>query len=69
MKPIRLARYEVFVLSSRLSRSVPSIMMLPSVGSSRPEAVLSSVVLPQPEGPMMATISAGWTESETPRRA
>mgnify|MGYP003694365039 CR=1 FL=1 len=31
--------------------SCPSIMMWPSVGTSRPASMRSNVVLPQPEGP------------------
>ena len=43
--------------------------MRPSSIVSRPLRQLSSVVLPQPDGPMIATISPRGTLNVTPRRA
>src|SRR6476660_5442059 len=41
----------------------------PALGRSTPEAILSSVVLPQPEGPTRQTISPGATSRLTLSRA
>ena len=41
-------------------------MTLPDVARSSPASSISSEVLPLPEGPTMATTSAGATRSETP---
>ena len=41
----------------------------PSSKPSRPERQLSRVVLPQPDGPMIATISPRATAKSTPRSA
>ena len=49
--------------------SAPPMVTLPESMSSRPERQLSSVVLPQPLGPMMATISPRSTVRFTPRNA
>src|ERR1051326_758599 len=45
------------------------MIISPLVGSSSPERQLSSVVLPQPLGPIIATISPRCTEKSTPRSA
>src|SRR5687767_4497365 len=49
--------------------AVPSITTSPPSIESRPERQLSSVVLPQPLGPMIATISPAATARSTPRSA
>ena len=54
---MRRARCSVLALSDILLRSTPSTKMWPLSITSRPERQLSSVVLPQPDGPMIATIS------------
>ena len=46
--------------------SEPSTRMIPASMVSRPLRQLSSVVLPQPDGPMMAIISARLTERLMP---
>ncbi len=69
MNPIRRARCSVLALSDILLRSTPSTSTLPLSMTSRPERQLSSVVLPQPEGPMMATISPGMIRRLRPRKA
>src|SRR3990172_12140719 len=47
----------------------PSSSTVPPLGRERPAARLSSVLLPQPLGPMMATTSPAATASETSRIA
>ncbi len=69
MKPMRAARKLVFAESSIAVRSFPSMRILPEVTSSMPLRQLSSVVFPQPEGPMMATISPLSMVRSIPRRA
>jgi len=49
--------------------SVPATNTWPELTSSRPLRQFRRVVLPQPEGPMMATISPFSTASETPLSA
>ena len=49
--------------------SVPSMRMVPESIVSRPLKQLRSVVFPQPDGPMIATISPAGTMSVTPRSA
>ena len=46
--------------------SWPCTRTRPAVAWSRPPARLSSVDLPEPEGPMTATISPGWTREVQP---
>src|SRR3989442_10260021 len=50
-------------------RSCPSIRIFPVVGRSTPPSRLSSVVLPQPLGPMMATASPFFTSHVLSRSA
>src|SRR4029079_12008800 len=45
--------------------SCPSMSTRPALGRSTPEAILSSVVLPHPEGPTRQTISPGATSRLT----
>ena len=49
--------------------AAPSSSTLPWVGWSRPDTARSSVDLPQPEPPTMATISPSSTSSDTPSSA
>src|SRR3990170_1124948 len=69
MKPIFSARKSVFSLSLRRDNRRPAIQTSPDVNSSIPERQFRRVVLPQPEGPMIATISPRRTSRFTPRRA
>src|SRR2546428_686180 len=68
-KPIRRERYRLFALSSIEASETPSMRTSPDVRSSRPEKQFRSVVLPQPDGPMIATISPRGIARFTPRRA
>src|SRR5688572_24089159 len=51
------------------ARETPSIRTSPDVRSSSPEKQFRSVVLPQPEGPMIATICPRGIARFTPRSA
>src|SRR5439155_1081345 len=62
-------RLALFASSSIPCRETPSIRTSPDVRSSRPEKQLRSVVLPHPEGPMIATISPFGIARFTPRSA
>ena len=52
-----------------LARSTPSKKMAPEVGSSSMFRLRSSVDLPEPEGPMMATTSPLWMSRSQPSSA
>src|SRR5690606_32048126 len=67
--PMLRARNDVRALSERLARFAPAMVIDPASTSSRPLAQFSNVVLPRPDGPMMASISPGWTSNDTPRSA
>src|SRR5215208_2133204 len=69
MKPIRSALKRVRFLSDIPEMDSPSIKTSPRSNSSRPERQLRSVVFPQPEGPITATISPRAIERSTLRRA
>src|SRR5829696_3400412 len=75
MKPIFWALKRVRLLSdtpfmdSPSTWTSPSERASPSERSSRPERTFNSVVFPDPEGPMMATISPRPTPRSTPRSA
>src|SRR6267143_5754652 len=69
MNPIFIARKSVFALSFKVESRWPAIHTSPDVKSSIPERQLSRVVLPHPEGPMIATISPFRTSTFSPRRA
>src|SRR5918992_981054 len=69
MKPILSALKRVRLLSDIPEMDSPPIKTSPRSNSSRPERQLRSVVFPQPEGPMTATISPRAIERSTPRRA
>src|SRR3546814_7633187 len=63
---MRISDWSSDVCSSDLA---PSISTLPADGFSRPAAALSSVDLPQPVGPTMATNSPGATARSMPATA
>ena len=69
MKPILSALKRVRRLSDMQLMDSPAINTSPPPISSRPERVFRSVVLPQPEGPMTATISPRQIARSTPLRA
>ena len=47
----------------------PPMVMLPAVMASSPASIISSVDLPQPEGPRMDTNSPSAMSTETPATA
>eukprot|EP01022_Parablepharisma_sp_SALTPOND_P029462 TRINITY_DN735_c0_g1_i1.p1 TRINITY_DN735_c0_g1~~TRINITY_DN735_c0_g1_i1.p1 ORF type:complete len:1397 (+),score=453.90 TRINITY_DN735_c0_g1_i1:9191-13381(+) len=51
--------------SPRLAKSLPSRVTLPLLGVSSPPSRCSSVDLPEPDAPTMATCSPGWTSIST----
>src|SRR5581483_5794075 len=67
--PIFLLRSVAREASPMRLVSVPSTSTLPEVGRSSVERRFMSVLLPEPEGPMMAAISPGRTTRLTPRSA
>lgn len=67
--PADRARWRVSCGSSLAESETPASITSPSVGLSSQERQLRSVVFPQPEGPMMATISPRRTSMETPLSA
>src|SRR6185312_17022773 len=67
--PMARRRSAVRPLSESLPKSTPSMATRPEVGGVRPPTTCSSVLLPLPEAPTMATKSPGATCSDTPRRA
>src|SRR5829696_3091814 len=69
MNPILSALKRVRFLSDIREMDSPPTNTSPRSNSSRPERQLRSVVFPQPEGPMTATISPRAIERSTPRRA
>ena len=66
MKPTCRARHAASAVSVKCEISLPPTITLPLVGRSMPAIRLSSVVLPEPEGPMSARKSPDGTPSETP---
>ncbi len=64
-----LARYSVFWLSFISRSDVPAMRISPLSNSSSPDRQFSRVVLPQPLGPMIATISPQVTAKLTVRSA
>ena len=66
---MRRARMRARDSSGRRESRSPATETMPPSGSSRPARQDSSVDLPDPEGPVTATISPGSSSSETPRRA
>src|SRR5947209_5612374 len=67
--PIRRERYRLFALSSIEASETPSMRTSPEVRSSRPEKQFRRVVLPHPDGPMIAIISPRGITRFTPRSA
>ena len=55
--------------SSRPAMSIPPMRTVPAVGRSSVPMMCRSVVLPDPDGPTIATSSPRRTEKDTPRRA
>jgi hypothetical protein len=51
------------------SKSLPSRVIAPALGSTKPAIICSVVVLPQPEGPSSDRNSPRSTLSESPSRA
>src|SRR5688572_16850468 len=51
-----------------VKRSCPASLTVPRVGVSRPAMMDSSVLLPEPEAPTMATVSLGASEKSISRR-
>ena len=68
-KPMCRARYAVRSRSDMEQMSRPSMSTSPPLKRSRPARQLSSVVLPEPDGPTTATISPRATSRSTPRSA
>jgi len=66
-KPSLLRRARVRPVSSSAARSVPSTSTRPASGRSRPAIRLSSVDLPEPDSPTIATYSPGPTASRARR--
>jgi hypothetical protein len=54
MNPIRARRSSVSLVSDSRDSSVSPIQTRPEVGRSRPAAVCSRVLLPEPDGPITA---------------
>ena len=65
-KPICSLRTAARVGIDRWETSSPSRVYRPEVGWSRQPRMLMSVVLPDPDAPIRATISPGSIASETP---
>ncbi len=68
-KPIRSRRSRVSRASRSSARSVPSSSTRPDVGRSSPAAQCRKVLLPEPDGPMIAVKEPAGSSSDTPRRA
>src|SRR5579871_464718 len=69
MKPILSARKRSSSVGDMVATSTPSIRSSPSVGRSRQPMRLTRVLLPEPEGPVMATHSPATMEKEAWSRA
>jgi len=68
-KPIDRRRSRALPLRDSLARSSPQTTTSPLVGSSRLPAMVSSVDLPDPLGPITATIDPASTDRSMPARA
>ena len=64
--PTRPRRKRAAASSPMPVMSVPATAMRPAVGRSSPAATIRSEDLPEPEGPVSATVSPGGTVSDTP---
>src|SRR5512134_3811750 len=67
-KPTDLPRSSARASSSSVNRSVPSSPTVPTVGVSSPARIASSVDLPDPDAPTMATASPAVTLRSISRR-
>src|SRR5580700_4510849 len=67
MNPTCLARHSVNLLPDIFVISSPATVILPCVGTSNPPSKFSSVVLPDPLGPINATNSPWSTSRFSPR--
>src|SRR5690348_17059729 len=68
MKPTCRARHSVSLPADKCVISSPATLMVPRVGTSSPPSRFSSVVLPEPLGPMKATNSPFSTSRLSPCR-
>jgi len=68
-KPIRSRRSFVSAVSDRPDSSVSPSQTCPDVGRSSPAAVWSSVLLPDPDGPITAVKVPRWNTASTPASA
>ena len=69
MKPILSRRSCVSFFSLSRVISTPSMLTRPPVGWSRPARMCMSVLLPEPDGPMMAVSRPSVMSMSTPARA
>ena len=69
MNPTFLRRSSVSCLSLRVARYVSPMYTAPLVSESRPARQCISVLLPEPEGPMMAVNLPASKATVTPSRA
>ena len=69
MKPILSRRNCVRARSLSVVISCPSIQTLPAVGRSRPARMCMSVLLPDPDGPMIAVYAPRCRSISTPASA
>ena len=60
-KPNALRRSAVRSASGMAARLAPRNCTVPAVGVIMPASACSSVDLPEPEGPITATVSPGWS--------
>ncbi len=67
--PIFARRYRAEAASPSRSTRTPATVTVPESGRSRPAIRLSSVDLPLPDGPRIATASPGRTVSDASCRA
>ena len=66
--PTRPSRKRAAASSPMPVMSVPAISTLPALGFSSPAATIRSEDLPEPEGPVIATVWPAGTVRETPAR-
>ncbi len=69
MKPMRRLRSSASSSKSLSPIAWPSMVQVPAVGRSRHPMMLSSVVFPEPLGPITTVNSPGSTSRSTPRSA
>ncbi len=68
-KPIVFRRKSARPSAGSAERSAPSIRTAPSVGTWSPPRIVSSVLFPAPDSPVMTTYSPGRMSKEIPPRA